>query len=253
MKKASFLKQIVLIVIILGFASTAFSAEVLYYVDDIQGQVDMMSLALEKPKLNLNVTRANDLDNFNSLVDSKHWDLVVLALQYDPTDPLSRDIINEYLNEDGRAIVFIWEAKSDLYKIFGAKLTGTKNSTDVTLTPEGIGKGLAPKTFSVYSSKWDDYSRGMDANMTDDIVAATFSNGPAFGKAAIIISNEGRTIINGFNNTTPSDETIFVSEIKFLLPAPELESSGGGGCNTGGVVPFALMLLTPLFFFKRKK
>ena len=237
--------------------SVAFGAEALYYVDYPSG-TDKLEVALEDESLGLNVTYAVDSSDFAAQIASQDWDLVVLAIQNNYAGGLfssfSDSGLDEYVNDGGSA-VFCYFRSSDLdnvdvdfYSFFGAAVTGNTNDPSVVVSGP-LAEGLASNPLTLTNSDWIIYSLGLAALSTEDIVAGTFSN----NDPAIIISNEGRTIINGFLTDTPPDETLYVNEIKYVLDPPAITTDNGdGGCNISAVIPSGLILLAPLVLLLKK-
>lgn len=236
-------------------SSTAFGGEALYFVDKVYS-TDRMEEALGYELFDLSVTSTDSPDEFSTLMTVGEWDLVVCACQWD--SGISSFVtfentgIEDYVNEGGKAIFCDWvtDGDTEFYNFFGATTTGNENETSMTVASGDLAEGLASNPQILTNSSWGGiiFSVGLSPLTSEDIEVATFDN----GDAAIIISNGGRTIINGFLTDTLSDDILIRNEIELLL-SPTTEENDSGGCNIAAFPGIGFLLLVPLMFLSGRR
>lgn len=236
-------------------------SNILYYVDEIKG-TDMMAEALDAlsddVSFDINVTTAVSSSDFKAELDSQDWDLVIVACQEHPTSTYLGSFedsgLEDYVNNGGRVISCYWSAADiDYLTFFGATSSGDYNETSMDVTYSDLSENLVSNPVPILTSVWGEwYSTGLSPATEGDIEAASFEN----GESAIIISNNGRTIINGFYVDVISDDTLFINEIKYVLSnekSNESSSGSSGGCNVGSFPATGVFLLAPLLLLARRK
>ena len=248
------LATLLMLTLLLLGTSAAFGSDVLYWID-ATGGIDRMEEALSDDSLGLTVTLAEDYNDFEAWVASRDWDLIVLTVQnhnLSGYDGFSNFV--NYIDDGGKAIFCAWDAEGSdayFYALFGAIVTGNRNETSVTVSSDALASGLPSNPMTLANNGgWGNFSVGLSPVTSDDIEAASFAN----GESAIVISNEGKTIINGFLPDAPSNDVLYVNEISYLLDISSDDTSSGGssGCNMMALVPSGLLLLAPLTLLLKK-
>jgi hypothetical protein len=164
------------------------------------------------------VTSVTDDAVFATLLTSNPWDLVVVQFNAF-SHPTAASALSSYVSTGGKAIFSHWLPEAD--PAFGVTQANT-NLQRLTVGPLFSAGIFFPGTQTVSSrGLFSIYSRSFVPDV-DTTVAGTFED----GNAAIVIGNDGRTIINGFLGGTvnlPEDEvTIYHNEANSLLePVPE--------------------------------
>jgi hypothetical protein len=202
---------------------------ILYWCDSVSG-TDYMGEALSNIARthSISVTTAVDVTDFESKVTLGEWNLVILMIQGDSYDTPN---FNAYVSAGGRAIHADCSRDTTRGALFGVSYTGIENETIITITDDLLSVGVTNPVI-LSNPGWGTFSMGM----TDSgIVAATFGN----GDAAIVIGNNGKTIINGFLSDTLSSASdgvaLFENEIKTVFPLTVTSANGGEGVPTGDV------------------
>lgn len=193
----------------LALAPAAQAASVLYYTDAVFG-ADAMAAALAASAHS--VTTASSGHDFSDQVAAGGWDLVIYFQQNMGAFSGPDIAIAHWVMDGGRAIFADWDRTPGIGHIFGASYTGTRNQTQVTFADPTLA------AVTLTGPGWDTFSMGMLAG-PDAISAATFGN----GEDAMVIGNEGRTILNGFlNDTLPMEAgiAIFSRQLAYLLDTP---------------------------------
>ncbi len=151
-----------------------------------------------------NVTTVSSSSAFATGLASGNYNLAVLFTQGSPTTSYSgyitKDLISTYINGGGLMIYATFSASDNEYAaLLNAGFSGNYNLTAVTITdPLMIAKaGLSSLTLS--NPGYGTFSTGLTA-LTGGSVLANFAN----GDAAIVLGNEGHTIMLGYLSDTPT-------------------------------------------------
>jgi len=192
-------------------ASGADAASLLYRVDYL-GDTDYLGAAVYDSAYNVTST-SGDLGGY----DLSAYDVVVYANQgnYVPNGDI--DKLNAFIAAGGKVIFNDWSGSNTFNG--GQTFTGTTNHHTVTLSQFYDGVPIPMTLFN--TTHWGTFSTDMSAN-AGSVVAATFEN----GAAAIVVGNDGRTIVNGFLNDTAWSEALYANELASFAtlpssPAPE--------------------------------
>lgn len=192
------------------------------------------------------VTLASDGTDFNTLLPTGGYDLVVLFAQGNcaiATLGISTSAISDYISS-GKFMIFATWATDDasIADLFDASFSGSTNLSTVTVTDPTISSGIT-NPIVLSSGEWGIFSMGLQA-INGAEVLGTFEN----GDAAIVRGNGGKTIMLGYLSDTP--------------PAGERQAifnnvSGALGANPVPV-PYTLIILAfvliaaSVIFTKRK-
>ncbi len=193
----------------LALAPAAQAASVLYYTDAVIG-TDAMAAALAASSHA--VTTASSGHDFSDQVAAGGWDLVIYFQQNIGAFSGPDISIAHWVMDGGRAIFADWDRTPGIGHIFGASYTGARNQTQVAFADPALGE------VTLTGPGWDTFSVGMAAG-AGSVSAAAFGN----GDDAVVIGNEGRTILNGFlNDTLPMEAgmAVFSRQLAYLLDDP---------------------------------
>ena len=212
------LTLLVMCAVSIAAPGAASAANILLYDDFILG-ADPWSAAITG--LGHTLTTATSDANFALLLGTGTWDLAVLQLDLG-SDGVAESALGSYVAGGKKAIASDWEADLDAsfqvaqFNAYGGVNVGTlllgpqfsAGVSSTTLPLSDPGYGVAFRTFNVLGGATIAGTRQED------------------GKAAIVIGNSGRTIMNGFMGEQLgfADEVqIYKNEISFVL------TGGGGG------------------------
>jgi hypothetical protein len=189
----------------------ATAANVLLFVD---GAIGMDTFALALSNLGISPTFTNDPSSFASLLQSGSWDVVIAALQNNYGTDSYRSALDAYVAAGGKAIYTDWTGDAAEYATFGATTTGSSNFSAITAVNAGVYN--APVPINLSNPGWGIYAVGMSPTSAG-VAVASYDN----GDAAVIVGNDGRTIINGTLSDSYADTnagvSIAESEINYLL------------------------------------
>jgi len=152
-----------------------------------------------------NVTSVTNASAFATGLASGNYDLAVLFTQNFSTNSyagsITKDIISTYINGGGLMIydTFSNSTDAEYAALFNAGFTNNAANTTVTLTDPLMIAKAGVTTFSATGSTWTISCVGLSA-LTGGTVLANFGN----GDAAIILGNEGHTMMLGYLSDTPA-------------------------------------------------
>lgn len=193
----------------LGLAPTApASAGAMLLYDDFQVSGNRWNDALTG--LGHTVTSVGNDSSFSTALSSGGWDLVVV--QFDSTGHgTAAAALSGYVAAGGEAIYGHWLTEAD--PAFDVTQAATNR---VTLTVGAqLSSGLSSAVLSLSNPAYGIFSRSFTPDV-GAIVAASFED----LNAGIVISNGGRTIINGFLGDTLAyaDEVrLYQNEVNYVL------------------------------------
>lgn len=194
-------------------SSAAQAANVLYWTDHVIG-TDAMAAALAGSSHTV-TTAANEGD-FVSKVGTGGWDLVVYFNQ-NSGNASAQSAIQTWVGGGGKSIFGDWLTTSG--SAFGTGYGGANNQTSFVVSDADLAAGITNPVL-LSNPGWGTFARGLAA--TTGSSAADFAD----AADAIVIGNDGRTIINGFLNDTFVDFSqgvmLFSNEIAVLLDATEV-------------------------------
>jgi hypothetical protein len=152
-----------------------------------------------------NVTSVASASAFATGLTSGNYDLAVLFTQNFSTNSyassITKDIISTYINGGGLMIydTFSNGTDAEYAALFNASFTNNTANTKVTLTDPLMIAKAGVTTFTTTGSTWTISCVGLSA-LTGGTVLANFGN----GDAAIILGNEGHTMMLGYLSDTPA-------------------------------------------------
>jgi hypothetical protein len=172
-----------------------------------------------------------------SHLSSQGWHLVVTLIQNNGRDRSFASALIDYVEGGGKAILADWRkalssTEADTFATaFQGSYTGNFNPGNVAFIPDSmlwyglvspIDIGLPPGVF------WGTYAMGLSATGSA-VESGIFPN----GDAAIVIGNDGNTILNGFLQDVflDWDEGIYfaANELRYLLYNLNVAKTGTGG------------------------
>lgn len=186
-------------------ASGADAASLLYRVDYL-GDTDYLGAAVYDSAYHVTST-SGDLGGY----DLSAYDVVVYANQGEgvPNGDIAK--LNAFIAAGGKVIFNDWTGSNTFDG--GQTFTGSTNHHTVTLSQFYDGVPV-PMTL-LNPTHWGIFSTDMAGN-AGSVVAATFEN----GAAAIVVGNDGRTIVNGFLNDTAWSEELYANELASFAALP---------------------------------
>lgn len=152
-----------------------------------------MSAALGALPGSFAVTHATGDGDFAARIRDGDYDLAILAVQSE-AGYSSIAALGHYVRGGGRAIYQSWTGIDAELEGFAATFSGRTNDGTVNVSDAGLSAGLGTVSLVLTNPGWETFSTGLAGAS----VAARFSN----GDAAILIGNNGRTIVNGFLTDT---------------------------------------------------
>jgi hypothetical protein len=174
--------------------------------------------------LGVTPTVATSYADFDTRLQTGTWDMTVLLQQGSADTTWITPMIN-YVQGGGRAIVSSWLIANNpseaqrMAAAFGAQYTGSTNGNPITQTvAHPIWDGIS-NPFNLFNPGWVTYTTGMTVTSGQSI--GRFPN----GNDALIVGNQGHTVLNGFLSDTPANATERVqlaeNEVHFLLQSPD--------------------------------
>ena len=190
------MKRASLALILLGVPSASM-AETILYCNDYVVSADRMGLALDTFEGIHAITRTTSLSGCESMIASGSWDLVIYAVQ---NSFHSSPQLNSYVASGGFAIMQDWTTDSARASTFGIGWATTNYST-LTVTDPRLTSGLGSGFLMVSTPYlgWGIFSQSFSV-YSGEVLATS-----AYGSAAIGLTNDGRTIVNGFLTDTVTD------------------------------------------------
>jgi len=192
-----------------GRADTLAQARVLYFMD--HGYSDPFTQAMAN--LGVTPTVAASVDDFAAKLAAGGWDLAILLQQgylgHSWVGPM-----RDYVRNGGRAIVADWTGSQSVARPFGATYTGNKNGDSITQVAHRIWDGIIDP-FDLTNPGYGTFSTGLRATIGQSI--GTFPD----GDDALVVGNEGRTVLNGFSSDTAKTaaEGVKIAENEIVVVA----------------------------------
>lgn len=147
--------------------------------------------------LGYTVTVASNWNNFNNMLGSNDYGLVVFFNQGTGLGA-SLTAMTNYINNGGSAVFTDWTRNASFASLFNIQFTDNNNETLMHLDPRIEHNVSNPMTLT--NTGWSQiFSTGL-APTGDGEVLATFG---ISGDAAIVRANEGRTIVLGYLSDVP--------------------------------------------------
>ncbi|MEN6325921.1 MAG: Ig-like domain-containing protein, partial [Syntrophomonas sp.] len=194
-----------------GYELVPGSTKVLYYVDDNIG-TDYMLAALNG--LDYNVTMASSWSDFNSKLNASDF---YLAIAFNQNQYLGIDqtIMSTYINDAGKVIFTDWTRDTEFARLFKASYTSITNQTPVTITEPILAQNIT-NPMNICNTGWGVWSMGLSATDGGQSLAYFPNNDDA-----IVLGNEGRTVILGFlDDTLPTElGQKFFENLLYLITA----------------------------------
>jgi len=159
-------------------------------------------------------TAATSQSNFNDLLTTQSWDVVILGEQSSSgTFSSSASQLESYLASGGNIIGATWVSSSGMIAFMGASGVASSNDNSIVTDSNPIFEGLG-STVSLTNHGWGIYSQSYQ---TSAICAGSFGEG-----CAVVIGNNGHTVLNGplFDTYTslPQGEQLIANEIESFGP-----------------------------------
>lgn len=184
------------------------------YIDAVNS-ADYVNEALTAQRCD--VTTVSSAADFATGIASGNYNLAVLFTQsYSTTSytAITKDILSTYINGGGMMMYATYSTSdTEFAALFNAGFSGNTNIEAVTLTDPLLIAKAGVSSFTLTNHGYGIFSTGLTAQ-TGGTVLANFGN----GDAAIILGNEGHTMMLGYLSGTPSTKTqeIFVSQLMKL-------------------------------------
>ena len=179
-----------------------------------------MGMALDGFESTHSITRTTSLGSCDSMISSGGWDLVIYAVQNWSHESYA---LNSYVASGGMAIMQDWTSNSSRASAFGIRL-GSSNYSSMTITDSRLAADLWTTSVSLSNPGWGTYSVSFSVG-SGEVLASS-----AYGNAAIGLTNDGRTIVNGNLTDTISDVSlgvqIYTNEINILLGGCDADDDG---------------------------
>lgn len=208
-------------VMIVGVASRADAAAILYFNDSVIGP-DRMAEALAAVSGTHTVTTAGSVVDFATQLTGGGFDLAIFFQQNFPGFDSAYAALGTHIAGGGAAIGTDWTQNNAHAAVFGAAFSTGSNHSSFNVTDAALGFGLA-NPVNLTNPGWGTFSMDLSGGTS----AAAWIGDP---DAAIVIGNGGRTIFNGFLSDTFVDgaegRQLFINEINLALgaasvPVPE--------------------------------
>jgi len=187
---------------------------VLYY-NDFEIATDNMAQALAGLGAGYNVTTATSDAQFQSLITTNPYGLVIYDVQGNP--PVAASVLDlaNYVSGGGHAIGADWDVGggNTMPSVFGASFAGPENQTSVTVTSALLSGGIT-NPISLSNPGWGIFSYDLSGGTS----GGTFGD----GSEAIVFGNGGNTIFNGFLGDTAGGPGVqlYTNEIVALTSSP---------------------------------
>jgi hypothetical protein len=192
---------------------TAEAVNILYFEDGTQG-TSAVGGALALLGLTGSTTTATDLTNFNTLLTSNTYDLVIFGEQNNTVFPDVSAAFTNYINGGGKALATTWLEDSGLNALFGAAVRAQTNATSIITDGSPIFDGLGP-TIELTNPGWGVFSSSWDPD------GGTTGFGTLGTGSAVVQANGGRTLLYGplFDtfDDLPEGERFIANGINLLL------------------------------------
>lgn len=192
-------------------ALTAPGGNALVYVDYAHVNDEVVSTLTSE---GYTVTVATDWSNFNTLLAGGTDLAVAFAQHWSATSKgLSYSTVESYISGGGKMIFATWSTADLAFaNLFEANFTGNFNMTMVCSDYISLKKDITGDCFTLSNPGWEKFSFGLSP-IGNGTVAATYSN----GDAAIILGNNGNTIMLGYLSDTPSVKATAFSNVTNTL------------------------------------
>jgi hypothetical protein len=202
------LRVVALLAFMFAFAGamSAHATTVLYRNDGNVG-TDYMAQALSTSPYVVTTT-TGDLSTF----DLSDFDIVVYASQTFPMSGFDFDQLQVYAGAGGHTIFHDWSGAT-AQELFQTGF-GQSDPTSMTVGPR-FGAGVS-NPVAIVNPGWGSFSQGLIGN-AQTITAATFAN----GDAAILVSLDGRTILNSFLTDTVASPQLYLNELQSFAQIAE--------------------------------
>jgi PEP-CTERM motif len=207
MKKGMMLRSVLATAALASLSASVDAAESILYRNDLSLGTDYLGEAVNSGLYTVTSTTGSisgyDLSNYN---------IVVYANQDEPIPSGDLSQLDAYIAAGGHVIFDDWTQSNGFNG--DQNFTGEINQTSLTLTmfDSGIVSPLA-----ITNPGWGIFSTSMTA-LAGGVVGGTFGD----GSDAIIVGNDGRTIVNGFLSDTVASEQLYLNELSsFGAVVPE--------------------------------
>lgn len=192
-------------------ALTAPGGNALVYVDYAHVNDEVVSTLTSE---GYTVTVATDWSNFNTLLAGGTDLAVAFAQNWSATSKgLSYSTVESYISSGGKMIFATWSTSDATFaNLFEANFTGNNNMTMVCSDYISLKRDITGGCFTLSNPGWGKFSFGLSP-IGNGVVAATFEN----GDAAIILGNNGNTIMLGYLSDTPSVKATAFSNVTNTL------------------------------------
>lgn len=199
----------------LAFQANANAAGILYWTDFDLG-TNNMAAALSAGGYTF--TTATGEADFVTQVGAGGWDAVVFMNQNSSNDA-AQGAISTWVGGGGKAIYADWTRDNTVAAFFDAAFTGNVNDTQVT-----VNGGLTNPVV-LANAGWGIFSTGLSV-LAGGVSGGTFGN----GDVAIVIGNDGNSIINGFLADSFADSAegtqLYLDQLSALLDAQAVPEPG---------------------------
>jgi hypothetical protein len=207
MKKGLILKSLLAAAAVASLPASAHATESILYRNDDSIGFDYLGEAVNSGAYSVTSTTGS-ISGYNLSA----YNVVVYANQDEaiPSGDLAQ--LNAYIAAGGHVIFDDWTLSSSFNG--DESFTRETNQTSFTLTMfnSGITSPLA-----VTNTGWSTFSTSLAA-LPGGVVGGTFGD----GTGAIIVGNDGRTIVNGFLSDTVASEQLYLNELSsFGTVVPE--------------------------------
>ena len=188
-----------------------------------------MGMALDGFESMHDITRTTSLSSCDSMISSGGWDLVIYAVQnWSHGSPQ----LNSYVASGGMAIMQEWTSDWSRASAFGISWSST-NFSSMTITDSRLSDGLWTTSVPLSNPGWGVYSISFSVTSGDMLATSSYGNG------AIALTNDGRTIVNGFLTDTIADVSLgtqlYTNEINILLGGCDADEDSYEAIECGGL------------------